>query len=459
MRLLYLLILWLPMYLSADAPNAFHQLGKSFEHDRPVILFLEDVPYFKPYKIQFSAYRKSIEISFDTGYELDQLIAEERDAVPLSKTYLNRLRRLAKDQKKIEYIYVKALNHAIKNRDTELYEQLLVHALSPLKHPTVKLRATAFYKTIRDDNTIEEGEMLLADEELELYSREVAAQMQQAYDEHIRVLSTQELKQLKERDTSDPRYKVAVSTDKTSKGYIFYAENSNPYTVTVTLEMKELVNFSPSVSLPLHIELEAKTSKKILELVQENRKKRSTFSSSFGWVKGSARARHDSALVYRVPFALSSRIPVSQGFDGKKTHKGLSKYAVDFSCPIGTKIFAARAGKVVDTASRHDKGGFDKSFGKYANYIVIEHADGTFGNYYHLKQNGVGVEVGEMVKRGQFIGKSGNTGYTSGPHLHFSVSTVEPRQMRRPMTLPFRFRTAGGLVSYPKQGDWYTVVK
>ena len=56
------------------------------------------------------------------------------------------------------------------------------------------------------------------------------------------------------------------------------------------------------------------------------------------------------------------------------------------------------------------------------NYVVIDHGDHTFGRYYHLDQNGAEVVMGETVAAGQLIGRSGNSGATFGPHLHFDVT-------------------------------------
>ncbi|RLA72274.1 MAG: hypothetical protein DRG24_03440, partial [Epsilonproteobacteria bacterium] len=191
------MVLLLPIQLIAEAPKAFHQLGSSFDNDRTILQFLGKNPYFKSYKMQFSTYRQAIETSFKTGYKLDQTVMKKGDALSLSKAYLIMLRRLEKDQKKIEYIYVEALKHAIKNDDVGLFEHVLLYPLSPLKHPTLRSRAITYYKTIRIDHPIEKGELLLADEKLEIYSRDIAQQMRQAYEEHLNVLSSEEVQVLK----------------------------------------------------------------------------------------------------------------------------------------------------------------------------------------------------------------------------------------------------------------------
>ena len=139
------------------------------------------------------------------------------------------------------------------------------------------------------------------------------------------------------------------------------------------------------------------------------------------------------------------------------THRGLSAYAIDFPVPDGTPIHAAREGIVVGAEGSNSIGGMSPEYRKYANYVIIEHSDGTMRNYYHLRKNGAHVKIGQKVSKGDLIGYSGNTGYSSGPHLHFSVSKVDPVSMRRPMNLPVKLQALEGIVTLPRKGDRYTV--
>jgi murein DD-endopeptidase MepM/ murein hydrolase activator NlpD len=104
-------------------------------------------------------------------------------------------------------------------------------------------------------------------------------------------------------------------------------------------------------------------------------------------------------------------------------HKGRLKHSVDFIILEGTPINAALKGIVVDVKQDSNLGGSDKSFDKSGNYIEIQHENGEYSIYEHIKQNGSLVKKGDRVKTGQIIGYSGATGWIAhlGPHLHFDV--------------------------------------
>ena len=98
---------------------------------------------------------------------------------------------------------------------------------------------------------------------------------------------------------------------------------------------------------------------------------------------------------------------------GIKT-QGLHGYnGIDIGAPVGTNVFAAIEGVVTLT-----RGG-DAWNGGYGNYIVIKHKNGVQTLYAHL--DSISVSSGQSVSKGQIIGKSGNTGRSTGPHLHFEV--------------------------------------
>ncbi|MFF4233865.1 M23 family metallopeptidase [Streptomyces sp. NPDC001820] len=89
----------------------------------------------------------------------------------------------------------------------------------------------------------------------------------------------------------------------------------------------------------------------------------------------------------------------------------------DFAVPVGTPVKAAHSGVVVKAGPN---GGGDGP--AYGNAIVVKHSNGTYAQYAHLSK--INVTVGKSVKTGQSIARSGNTGNSSGPHLHFEIRTT-----------------------------------
>ncbi|GHA96044.1 M23 family metallopeptidase [Streptomyces termitum] len=89
----------------------------------------------------------------------------------------------------------------------------------------------------------------------------------------------------------------------------------------------------------------------------------------------------------------------------------------DFAVPVGTSVRAAAAGTVVKAGPY---GGGDGP--AYGNAIVVKHANGRYSQYAHLSK--IKVRIGQKVAAGQQIALSGNTGNSSGPHLHFEIRTT-----------------------------------
>lgn len=143
----------------------------------------------------------------------------------------------------------------------------------------------------------------------------------------------------------------------------------------------------------------------------------------YRYLPGDPRATHAPTEPYRAPFAISSDHRITQAFPDTTTHTGPdSYYAVDLAMPIGTDIVAARDGIVFDIASTNFRSGVDINVdGPAANVVRILHEDGTYAIYAHLNTNTIRVKPGDQVLRGQYIADSGNTGFSTGPHLHFAV--------------------------------------
>lgn len=90
--------------------------------------------------------------------------------------------------------------------------------------------------------------------------------------------------------------------------------------------------------------------------------------------------------------------------DRKKFHKG-----IDIAVPIGAEVKASSSGRII----------FSGRKGGYGNTVIIEHRNGYRTLYGHLSK--LRVRKGQQVKQGQLIALSGNTGRSTGPHLHFEV--------------------------------------
>jgi len=136
---------------------------------------------------------------------------------------------------------------------------------------------------------------------------------------------------------------------------------------------------------------------------------------------------------YRYPFPWrGGPFRLTQGPNGQYSHFGAkSRYAMDIAMPVGTPIVAARAGVVIKTENDQSGGGKNPS----GNFVRVLHDDGTMGVYLHLKQGSVSVREGQRVDVGSPLALSGNTGNSTGPHLHFVVQR----------------NTGMGLVSIPYQ--------
>jgi murein DD-endopeptidase MepM/ murein hydrolase activator NlpD len=400
-------------------------------------------------------YCRDLEGTLSLGESLSD--SSQNDEKKMSD-YLRQLRSLSSREESIFQLYRKSLLNAIDSEDKQKFEHLASIGLEPLHQPRVRSEAIAFYQKNFSAHSIQMLDSLCNEETLEAKSIQFAIEQEKAYEEHLKILKRSEVQGIKRTAKIGSQNSVIVVGERTSNGgMVFEAENLNPYLVTLSLDFEKLTNLKANLTLPLYIELPGKTKKTILTLSPIVQSATTDYKSSYGWVKGSAFAVHDDSYVYRLPFAAGMTVRVSQGYNGGLSHKGLSAYAIDFSLPIGTPIYAAREGEVVGVDVSSNLGGASPLYRPYMNYVNIRHSDGTLGNYYHLKLGGSAVKIGDTVKKGQLIAYSGNTGYTTAPHLHFSVSKVDPVSMRRPMNLPIKIQTLQGIVSNPHEGEYYTV--
>jgi hypothetical protein len=167
---------------------------------------------------------------------------------------------------------------------------------------------------------------------------------------------------------------------------------------------------------------------------------------------GDPNAAHRPATPYRVPYAVATDFPITQAYPDVTTHDTPDSYhAIDVAMPIGTDIYAARAGLVFEVEDVNFRSGLDRDRdAPAANIVRILHDDGTYALYAHLNWNSIRVRPGDRVERGEYIADSGNTGFSSGPHLHFAVLR---NGGMKPESVPVRFAGANSSAVVPATGN------
>ena len=175
----------------------------------------------------------------------------------------------------------------------------------------------------------------------------------------------------------------------------------------------------------------------------------STLKLQLEAVPGDPTARPRDVL-YQLPFD-APRVAVSQAPQGRFSHEDAeNRDAIDFALPEGTPVLAARAGTVMQVQAGYRDGGQDPARDlSRANVIRILHEDGSMAVYAHLQANGARVRPGQLVQAGQRIGRSGNTGYSTAPHLHFAVQVNAGMRLR---SIPVRITTPQGELRFAREG-------
>ena len=239
---------------------------------------------------------------------------------------------------------------------------------------------------------------------------------------------------------AEPGAMARLRLEREEGASLAFADNAIAGPVEVLLKFTRVVNTVGAPGLPARATVPANGSV-LLSRLTTAQPGAGEFGLSMEVVPGDPRARPQD-VEYLLPLP-RTRMRVDQGFNGRFSHTDpQNRFAIDFGAEQGTPVSAARAGVVMQVESDFDKAGLDlEKYGGRANYVRILHDDGTMALYAHLQPEGVLVRAGQRVHAGQRIGLSGNTGFTSGPHLHFAVQV---NQGMRLVAIPFRMQGVTG---------------
>jgi murein DD-endopeptidase MepM/ murein hydrolase activator NlpD len=217
---------------------------------------------------------------------------------------------------------------------------------------------------------------------------------------------------------------ICIEVEESADTIRFFAESASPARARIELTFPELENLVSDPPAPVDRWLgpggETGGREPLATLTRGDPQRSHRYRWKWHLWLGAPEATHDDGVLYRIPFGGETPRQLSQGAGGGYSHDGRMRHCFDFRMPEGTPVLAAREGVVALVRDGFERGGPRKALRDQANRVDVLHEDGTFSEYVHLRK-GVEVKVGERVEAGARLGRSGNSGYSSAPHLHFAV--------------------------------------
>lgn len=241
--------------------------------------------------------------------------------------------------------------------------------------------------------------------------------------------------------------KVVVVNRGSKERPVLFAVNHLHGPVQVTVGLVEQDNVHLSQKAPLQWLVNGPGDTYLMQLQPKDSGKPWRYQWRYDYVLGPPN-EEVSVPVVGVPL-LGGPFSVSQAFMGEASHSShpQSFYAIDIDVPPDTPIVAVQSGRIMDVERDFTRSGWDAEFADEANYVRVLHDDGTMAIYAHLRADGIEVVAGQAVKAGQLLAYSGNTGYSSGPHLHFAIQVNRAQTLQ---SIPFEFKGVGRA---PQRGD------
>ncbi len=263
-----------------------------------------------------------------------------------------------------------------------------------------------------------------------------------------------EARQLVETRRLTPATQQRVWLEKTgdNESQDFFVINKYPGPIEMEVSWSKQENVQAIPDLPKRFVLGAGQSPPLFKIRQAARGLAASFGLQQRYVIGPPLLNYASEVLYVPPIPANTQFQITQGFGGQYSHTDAqNRYAVDISMPVDTGVYAARGGIVLEVEEDYFQSGAEQSLASKANSIRILHADGSMAVYAHLALEKALVAPGVKVEVGQLIAYSGNTGFSTGPHLHFAV------QINRGMELvatPFKFADVHNKPIDAQEGLW-----
>ncbi|NOV31607.1 peptidoglycan DD-metalloendopeptidase family protein [Methylomonas sp. ZR1] len=232
----------------------------------------------------------------------------------------------------------------------------------------------------------------------------------------------------------------------------FFALNAYPGPIELAVDWRERENVSANPDLPRRFVVESGQSGSLFSLIPNQSAGFYSVNLQYSYVVGRPLPGYVSQTLYKPPLPAGAQFQITQAFNGPYSHNDeQNRYAVDIMMPVDTPVYAARGGIVLEVENDYTSHGTSQAYASKANSIRILHEDGSMAVYAHLALEKAQVTPGMRVATGQLIAYSGNTGLTTGPHLHFAVQINRGMEL---ISVPFQFTDENGLAVEPKLGLW-----